>query len=73
MDRGGREVAACIAIGCCRDFGSSAIGCSTRGGAGEIEIDAGVRLAIAIAVSVKKKVRKQEIRCKNKKTCHRLD
>ena len=66
-------MAACIAIRWHQDFGSSTIGCPTGGGAGDIEIGTGVRLAIATAVSVKKKVRKQETRCKNKKTCHRPD
>jgi len=74
LDRGSGEVAACIAIGCHRDFGSTTIGCSTGGGAGDIEIGARVRLAIATAASVKKKkVRKQEIRCENKKMYYRPD
>ena len=74
LDRGGGEVAACIAIGRRQDFGSTTIGCSTGGGAGDIEIGARVRLAIAMAAFVKKKkVRKQEIKCENKKICHRPD
>jgi len=46
-------------------------GYSAEGRAGEIEIGAGARVTIATEAPVKKKVRKQKIRNKNKKMCHR--
>jgi len=71
LDRRGKGVTAYIAIGRCQDFGSSTVGYSAGGRAGEIEIGIGVRVAIATGAPVKKKVKKQEIRDKNKKTYHR--
>jgi len=44
-----------------------------KGWGRQIEIGAEVRLTITTGASVKKKVKKQEIRCKNKKTCYRPD
>ena len=70
LDERGKEMTAHIAIGRCRDFGSSTVGYSAGGRAGEIEIGAGARVAIATGAPMKKKVKKQEIRGKNKKTCH---